>query len=60
MIEVRDDGIVELVCDKCQIKLSEVITEPMPKTENDAKFKAKFEAGWELVAGTTCYGCRNV
>lgn len=58
MLDTREDGIVDVVCDTCGLRLTEVITNPMPMTKDDAAFKA-WNAGWTH-RPDHCVRCQDV
>jgi len=60
MMYLRDDGIWEIECSECQLKLTEIVTGPLPVNGPAAKTKA-FNAGWEILEDANlCVGCANV
>ncbi len=55
-----DEKAWERQCDSCGIKLTEVLTNPLPKSEFDSWWSA-IGAGWVVSKDDDyCFGCRNV
>lgn len=60
MIMERVDGVFEIKCTRCDLKLTECIESPMPVTKFEAIGKA-LAIGWVISPFTEiCYGCSNV
>lgn len=57
---LRDDGIFEIECDRCHMRLTEVIVGSMPTHWETAKIMAVM-AGWVAdLQDQICAGCVNV
>lgn len=60
MLVRRDDGIFDIHCDECGLKLTECITGDLPIDTPTAMAKAWAE-GWIVTpAEQICLGCSNV
>jgi hypothetical protein len=60
MISVEPQGIVEVYCDRCNLRLTEVLTGTVPMTK-DFAIGAAMGSGWVITPSQTiCYGCSNV
>ena len=60
MMYLREDGIWEIECSDCEMRLTEVITGQLPVNGPAAKAKAS-QAGWvTLEDANLCAGCVNV
>lgn len=56
----RNDGIYEIECDQCHMRLTEVIVGSMPRDWMSAKIMAVLN-GWVAdLEGQICVGCLNV
>lgn len=60
MLYKRTDEIWEMECDKCNMRLTEVIEGDMPLSGSRAIVSA-WKLGWEITANKNiCWGCADV
>jgi hypothetical protein len=60
MLYKRDDDIWEMECDRCHMRLTEVIAGDMPK-DGPSAMRYAWASGWVVTpTENICAGCSNV
>lgn len=60
MLFERKDKIIEIVCDRCGLKLTEVIAGSMPYGKHQARLMATAYGWASSPLDDICFGCSNV